>query len=139
MELKELAEQLHARGCSCVIENQGIVRCFNRRGVADLFDLLENEPDFLRGASLADKVAGKGAAALMAAGGVKRAYADVVSQSALQLLEEAGIGAVYQACVPHIVNRAGTGWCPVETATRDLRTLQEIIPAIRDFLARQTA
>lgn len=56
------------------------MRIFRERGVADLFRLLHEEPQLLRGAFIADKVVGKGAAALMVLGGVEGLFADVVSR-----------------------------------------------------------
>ena len=67
------------------------MRIFRERGVADLFRLLREEPQLLRGAFIADKVVGKGAAALMVLGGVEGLFADVVSRPALELLAGAGI------------------------------------------------
>ena len=84
------------------------MRIFRERGVADLFRLLREEPQLLRGAFIADKVVGKGAAALMVLGGVEGLFADVVSRPAL------GIAVEYTVVVPGIMNRAGTGTCPVE-------------------------
>lgn len=63
--MEELINLLHSGGYSCVIANGDNIRTFTQRGVADLYDLLTQEPDFLKGASIADKVVGKGAAALM--------------------------------------------------------------------------
>lgn len=65
---KVLIERLDAEQCSCVIYNGGETRLFWERGVQDLYRLLKTEPDFLRGAFIADKVIGKAAAALMALG-----------------------------------------------------------------------
>ena len=90
------------------------MRIFRERGVADLFRLLREEPQLLRGAFIADKVVGKGAAALMVLGGVEGLFADVVSRPALELLAGAGIAVEYTVVVPGIMNRAGTGTCPVE-------------------------
>lgn len=137
MELKDLTDKLHEGGYSCVIANRGIVRTFTQRGVADLFDLLEHEPDFLRGAILADKVVGKAAAALMVLGGVTRMHADVMSRPAYELLQAAKVEVDCPTLVPHIINRTGTGWCPLETTSRDLHTPQEILPVIRDFINLQ--
>ena len=63
--MKRLIELLHSEGCSCVIESQGEIRAFRQRGVADLYDLYQNERDFMQNAQLADKVIGKGSAALI--------------------------------------------------------------------------
>lgn len=63
--MDELIEILHDKGCSCVVDNgKRRVECYGR-GVKDLFDLLNADAPVLRGAAVADKVVGKGAAALM--------------------------------------------------------------------------
>ena len=77
---KVLIERLDAEQCSCVIYNGGETRLFWERGVQDLYRLLKTEPDFLRGAFIADKVIGKAAAALMALGGVDEVFARVISE-----------------------------------------------------------
>lgn len=134
--MNELVDTLHSGNYSCVIRTAGgEVRTFHRRGVIDLFETYRDEPETLRGASLADKVVGKGAAALMALGGVSTVHADVISTPALQLLREAGVATRFGQEVPHIINRAGTGRCPLETACADLRTPAEIYPAIVAFVS----
>ena len=72
--IEELIDLLHSGGYSCAIANGDIIRTFTQRGVADLYDLLTQEPDFLKGALIADKVVGKGAAALMILGGIKELH-----------------------------------------------------------------
>ena len=54
--MEELINLLHSGGYSCVIANKGKVRTFTQRGVADVYDLLTQEPEFLKGAVIADKV-----------------------------------------------------------------------------------
>lgn len=133
-ERQQLIGRLHAEQCSCVIRSGEQVRIFRERGVHDLFRLLSEEPGVLDGAFVADKVVGKGAAALMILGGVREVYADVMSAGARELLAARGIRAVCAREVPHIVNRAGTGWCPVETLCRDCRTAEECLEPIRNFI-----
>ena len=74
-ELQDLIDLLHERKCSCVLRN-GEIYTFERRGVEDLYDLLREQPGLLLGADVADKVVGKGAAALMVLGRVRRVYAN---------------------------------------------------------------
>ena len=75
---KEQKEQtiglLFAEKCSCVVRNGDEVRIFRERGVKDLYRLLREEPQLLDGAFVADKVVGKGAAALMILGGVEELF-----------------------------------------------------------------
>ena len=116
------------------IEKHCILK-FDGRGVSDLFRLLHEAPDVLEGSLLADKVVGKGAAALMALGKVKEVYADIISQPAFALLEQEGIQVSYGKLVPHIINRAGTGMCPVETRCQPCNTPAECLEEIKAFLA----
>ena len=102
----------------------GEIYTFERRGVADLYALLREQPGLLLGADVADKVVGKGAAALMVLGRVRRVYADVLSEPA------------YGRLVSAIRNRAGNGWCPVETLCRDKETAEECLPLIAGFVER---
>lgn len=135
-EMKELVGMLHEQGCSCVLRNGGEIRTFRQRGVADLYDLLSAQPQLLCGAEIADKVVGKGAAALMVLGRVSAVYADVMSEPACTLLRKAGIAVHYGQLVSAIRNRAGDGWCPVETLCRDKATAEECLPQIRGFVER---
>ena len=120
-----------------MIAHGDCIRTFTQRGVADLYDLLVKEPDFLKEASIADKVIGKAAATLMVLGGVKEVYTHIISRPALQLLQEAGITTSCDEVVDHIINRDRTGWCPLEQASRDLQSAKEIFPVIEKFISNQ--
>lgn len=135
--MKALIDRLHRQKCSCVIAHGDDVRMFHQRGVADLYDLLRCEPAFLQGARVADKVVGKGAAALMVAGGVTELYADTLSRRAMDLLEAHGVPVDCAQVVSGIRNRSGTGWCPVETLCAPLTDIGEMVEAIGCFLAAQ--
>ena len=110
------------------------VRTFTQRGVADLYQLLATDATFLLNSSIADKVVGKGAAALMVIGGVAEVYADVISAPALTLLKESGVAVSYAEVVEGIRNRAGTDMCPVEKRCLPLKNVDEMVEEIRDFL-----
>lgn len=88
-ELQDLIDLLHERKCSCVLRN-GEIYTFERRGVEDLYALLREQPGLLLGADVADKVVGKGAAALMVLGRVRRVYADVLSEPGLRTVVSSG-------------------------------------------------
>ena len=131
-----LIERLHEGGYSCVIGKGEEVRIFTQRGVADLYDLLCREPSYLKGASVADKVVGKAAAALMILGGISEIYADVISTSALALLQGTEVKVSFAREVPFIENRTQTGWCPLETASYSLGSAEEIFPVVAKFIAK---
>lgn len=131
---QQLIDILLEEQCSCVIRKGSAVRLFRERGVKDLYRLLREEPEFLNGASVADKVVGKGAAALMILGGVHELFAGVVSQAALQLLQATNIRVGYSVVVPHIINRANTDWCPLEKRCADAKSAEECLPVIEHFI-----
>lgn len=134
--MEELISMLHTGGYSCVIANGKEIRTFTQRGVADLYDLLTMEPEFLKGAIIADKVVGKGAAALMILGEIKELYTDVISTKALELFQKSEVKVDFTQEVPFIWNRNHTGWCPVETMCSEENSAENILPLIRDFLGR---
>lgn len=129
-----LIQLLHIGGYSCAIMNKTEVRTFQRRGVTDLYDLLQNDSSFLKGAIIADKVIGKAAAALMILGGVERVYTDVISEPALELFRGSKIKIEYVQKVPFIENRNKTGWCPLELACQKESSANDILPLIQHFL-----
>lgn len=135
--LSHLAALLHETGCSCVIESKGTVRTFNQRGIADLLHLLQTEPDFLREADVADKVVGKGAAALLVLGKITALHAGIISRPALELLASHGIHVVHDEVVANIINRKGTGICPVEQRCLPLATAEDCLAAIKTFINEQ--
>jgi iron complex outermembrane receptor protein len=133
--VEKLKEILHAGGWSCVIRSaDGVVRTYSERGVADLYRLLTEEPEMLRGAQVADKVVGKGAAALLVLGGVSEVYAEVASTPAVKLLAGAGVSADCGEQVPYIANRDHSGWCPVERMCADAHSPEVIFELITKFL-----
>ena len=79
----------------------------------------------------------KAAAALMAMGGVRDVYAFTLSRQAVEMLNARGIPWSCGEMVDHIVNRDGTGWCPMELCCRDCTTPDQchaaIIKKIEEF------
>lgn len=135
MDRKTVIEKLHAEGCSCVVACGDTLRLFYRKGVIDLYETLLGDREVLSGAFIADKVVGKGAAALMVAGGVSGVYADVISVPALELFESHGVAVDFGKCVDGIINRRGDGMCPVETLCKDCNDIDECVSRIGKFLS----
>ena len=124
--MQQLIERLEQEKCSVVIRSGGSEQCYYKRGVADLLYLLKYEPEIL--------YQSQGAAALMVLGNVKEVYARTISQSALILLQSAGIATTYGTCVDHIINRTGNDWCPVEKLCSSVNTAEECLPLIENFV-----
>ncbi len=133
---EDLIRLLHEGNYSCVVRNGGKVRTFSRDGVIDLFELYRSDPTFMKGSEVADKVVGKGVAAILALGKVADVWADVLSESACRLLHDAGITVNWDDRVPFIINRTHTGRCPLETACDVADTPEKLYPVISDFVTR---
>ena len=90
----------------------------------------------MRGAKVADKVIGKGAAAMLALGGVSEVWTDVISEPACELLEKCGVELSYDEKVPFIINRTRTGRCPLETVCDVSDNPEVLYPVICDFVKK---
>lgn len=134
-DLESARSLLEQGNYTCVLCRDGSTVTDSRRGVRPLLELLESETDF-HGYTAADKVVGKAAAFLYCLLGVKALYAGVISQPALSVLEGAGITVRYGTFVPAIRNRAGDGFCPMETAVWELSDPALAPDAIRAALQR---
>jgi len=108
---------------------------FTRRGVADLHNLLNSEPTILRGALVADRVIGLGAAAIMVAAGVAAYTTPVASQAAVALFASYRVPGIADKIVPYIINRDATGPCPLESRLQSVETLPDMLVAIDAFIA----
>ena len=125
--IENLIHLLHSDQYSCVIANNESIRTFKQPGIADLYGLLRQDAPFLQGAVIADKIVGKAAATLMILGNARRIYADVVSQPALDLLQDTNIRI-------DLFLLLKTGWCPLESACFEVKSTQDIFSTIQNFI-----
>lgn len=131
MDAKEI---LIAGGYTCVLTDGGAVYTSTDRGVKPLVRFLESG-EVPAGLSAADKVVGRATAYLYALLKVKEVYAQVISQPAVEVLREHGIGVRYHKLVPNIINRKGDGICPFEAAVLEIRDANSAYDAIRKKMA----
>ena len=130
LELAKLA--LRASQCTLAVAKDGVVETFYSRGVADLLQLHDTEPERLCGASVADKIIGKAAASILILSGVKEAYAPRITEGALRLLSEHGVKAECDVAIDRVENRTHTGRCPLDTVCAELSEPQEMLKTVRD-------
>lgn len=127
----ELAKRLrNAENYTCVLVKGENVYCSRERGVKPLVEWI-SEGKELRGYAAADKVVGRAAAFLYAYMGISSLYADVLSECGQKVLRDYGITNACGVLVPQIINRAGTGLCPMEEATGKARSPLEALGAVR--------
>ena len=129
-DLTKATEILKSGEYTCALCKDDIVYSCTERGVKPLLGWIDeglNLKDF----SAADKVVGKAAAFLYVILGVKEVYAYVMSESAVSVLKEYGIKTHYDKSVKYIINRLGTGKCPMEAAVWDISVPNDALAAIR--------
>ncbi len=112
-----------------LVKGEEVITSFER-GVKPLLGLLDGERD-VRGFTAADRVVGKAAAFLYVLLGVKAVYADVLSTLAEGILLGHGMAVEGQTRTERIINRAGDGLCPMESAVENISDPREAYRAIK--------
>lgn len=131
MEAKEI---LISGGYTCVLTDGQTVYTSTERGVKPLVRFLESG-QIPAGLSAADKVVGRATAYLYALLKVKEVYSQIISQPAVNVLQDSGIHVRYDKLVPNIINRKGDGICPFEAAVMELYDPDRAYTAIREKMA----
>ena len=125
MDTSEVKKLLLKSSYTIIVRKNGETFTSTLKGVDPLLKLLNENPDFLKGSAVADKVIGKGAAMLLAMGKPSYVFANIISDPAIEILEKHRIPFEYYTFVPHIMNRRGTDLCPIEKALFDIDDLGE--------------
>ncbi len=92
----------------------------SKRGIQPLMNAFEAKVD-MKGAVCHDRIVGRAAAFLFVKAGVAEVHSPKVSKGALTLLQRHGIKVFADELIDAIRNREGTGLCPMEKATAQIR------------------
>ncbi len=128
---EDMLNMLNENNLSLLVRNKGITTQHSSRGVQDLLQLIQEQPDRLQGAVVADKIIGKAAAAIMAAGGVKKVYTNIICTSARELFENQGIEIHATEEVEMILNNDRSGQCPIDARLNDAETVEECLEILK--------
>ncbi len=118
-------------GFSCVMCRGEDVITSTESGIKPLMKLCKGEAS-LCGFSAADKIVGKAAAFLYAKMGVTAVYADVLSVAGESVLKKYGIAYSYNILTEKIINRLGTGICPMESAVESANDFESAYSILLD-------
>lgn len=99
------------------------------KGIRPLLDALEAVKHHTE-IFAADRIVGKAAAMLYVLMKAKGVWAEVISRDATDLLSEYGIKFDYDILTDNIINRSGTGPCPMEQAVKNINDPQKAYEAI---------
>ena len=126
-----MLDALNQEGVGMVIDNHGETTTYGLPGVQDLLRLTAEEPERLKGATVADERVGKAAASLLIEGQVKTVYTPLVSTPAKAMLADAGIRLYACREIPLMLNMDSTDLCPMEKKLLDAKTPTECTAILR--------
>ena len=118
------AEKYLIDKATCVVIKEGSVLTSEKTGIAPVLDWI-NEGVDLRGAEVADKIVGKAAAMLFVKAGISKVFAKVLSSSGKAYLDRYGIEVSWETLTDVIINRKGTGMCPMEQTVLEISDCEE--------------
>ncbi|MDY3791563.1 MAG: DUF1893 domain-containing protein [Oscillospiraceae bacterium] len=128
--MKKAVSMLNEQALTLAAVNGNETITSRERGVKPLLALIDGGRT-LEGYSAADKVVGAAAAYLYVLLGAKELYANVISRKAANIMEKYGIYTEYNTLAEAIKNRAGTGFCPMETAVFEAVSPENALMLIR--------
>ena len=131
-----LKEEFIKAGYSCLLIKENEKFFSFEKGVKPLFVFLESGKDFTSFLAY-DKVVGKATAFLYLLLKVKEVNALVISEPALQVLQENNITVFYDKKVENIINRKGDDLCPFEKLVLEINdpqlALKKITEQLKEF------
>ena len=118
-----------------VAKNGELIFKSKDKGIKPMYILATEMKEIAKGASIADKVIGKGAALLCEYIGIKELYGELMSEIAIKILKGANIDFTYSKITPYIQNRDKTGLCPIENMAKDIEDGEILLKKIGEFLS----
>ncbi|MBZ2176017.1 DUF1893 domain-containing protein [Schnuerera sp. xch1] len=118
-----------------VVRDGKLIFKSNDRGIKPMYILATKMSENTKGASIADRVIGKGAAMLCRYIGVNEVYGQLMSNTAIKVLKESNITYTYNGVCPYIKNRDKTGMCPIEKISLEIEDMNLLLERIKEFLS----
>ena len=119
MNNSETVKSLLTGSATCVLVKGETKYISHKTGIAPMLDYIGAGIP-LAGFSAADRIVGKAAAMLFVRAGVAYVYGEVMSRTAAEYLKDHGIDYSFGTLTDVIVNRTGTGMCPMEQTVRNI-------------------
>ena len=122
--------------CIVAIKAGNIIFKSNEKGIKPMYIMATEMKEDIVGASIADRVIGKGAAILCKYLGIKEVYSKLISNNAIDVLGKSGIKYTYDKICPYIKNRDRTDICPIEKLTKDVDDGDILLKRIENFMGK---
>ena len=122
-----------------VVAYQGkVVFTSQENGVKPFLVFYQQHGEAFQGGALADRVVGKAMALLLQLAKIERVYAQTISEPAIAELQRAGIETEWENRVPYVLNRDGSGLCPMEQLAKDVKTPEEMLTQVQSFFQNRS-
>ncbi len=139
MTHEEAKQLLGTDGITCIVLKDGAEPLISRiRGVRPVIQWIEEGAD-LKDSAVFDTIVGRAAGMMYALAGAGFVYGRVMSRGGAAELEKAGIAHECGEPVEIIVNRQGTGMCPMEQSVAEISDPREALAALKAKIAQMQA
>ena len=119
-----------------VVKDYKVIHKSDEKGLAPILSCYQEDRSIFDGASIADKVIGKAAGLILIESNIKELYAELISDRAIEILDQANISYEYNKRVPEIRNRDNTGMCPMEELALDSSSADELVEKIKEKFSK---
>lgn len=131
-KMEEAKKLIQDGMAECVlIKNYTIYGQERGRGVSPLLVMYDEHRDAMIGGTLVDKVIGRAAAAIAICGKVKHVHGELMSEDAVEFLNNNGITTSYTTLVHRILNRKRDGLCPLEQSVEGIDDSASALVSLR--------
>ena len=127
-----LLEELKANNYAIIASNGYYSR---DTGIKPVINKINENINYFKDLTVADKIIGKASAMLLALSGVKEVYCEVLSEAGKDILVKYGITYHCENLVSYIINRKGDDMCPMEKTVKDIDDLNEALIALNNKLS----
>lgn len=120
----EIAKSKLVGDNTCVLVKDETIYVSTKTGIAPMMEFIAEDVD-LKGFSVADRIVGKAAAMLFVKAGIVEVFSKVISEPAVEYLKKYDVKVSFDTLTERIINRAGTGLCPMEETVKDVSGFEE--------------
>lgn len=131
-KMEEAKKMIQDGKAECVlIKNDSIYGQERGHGVSPLLVMYDEHKEAMLNATLVDKVIGRAAATIAICGKVKHVHGELMSEDAVEFLNNNGITTSYTSLVHRILNRKRDGLCPLEQSVEGIDNPANALVALR--------
>ena len=118
-----------------IVKNCALIYGTKSHKISGFLDAIEKCGEDLKGASLADRVAGKAVALLCAYSKIKEVYAAVISRKAQVVFRQNKITCHWNELVENVLDTTKAGMCPFEKAAAEISDPEKAYKTFKGIMA----